>query len=102
MAFDLATELDLVGRLLLAAVLGAAIGVEREIHDHPAGVRTHLLVSLGSGLFTVLSLVGFPAPAAGATDPSRVAAQIVTGIGLLDAGAILTSDHHVLSLTSAA
>src|SRR3990170_1614989 len=102
MAFDLATELDLVGRLLLAAILGAAIGVEREIHDHPAGVRTHLLVSLGSGLFTVLSIVGFPAPDNSATDPSRVAAQIVTGIGFLGAGAILKYGPPVRGLTTAA
>jgi putative Mg2+ transporter-C (MgtC) family protein len=102
MTFDLATELDLVGRLLLAALLGAAIGVEREVHDHPAGVRTHLLVSLGSGLFTVLSIVGFPSPDGSATDPSRVAAQIVTGIGFLGAGAILKYGPTVRGLTTAA
>jgi putative Mg2+ transporter-C (MgtC) family protein len=102
MAFDLATELDLVGRLLLAAVLGAAVGIEREIHDHPAGIRTHLLVSLGSGLFTVLSIVGFPSADGSATDPSRVAAQIVTGIGFLGAGAILKYGPTVRGLTTAA
>ena len=102
MAFDLATELDLVGRLLLAAVLGAAVGIEREIHDHPAGIRTHLLVSLGSGLFTVLSVVGFPSADGSATDPSRVAAQIVTGIGFLGAGAILKYGPTVRGLTTAA
>lgn len=102
MAFDLATELDLVGRLLLAAVLGAVIGVEREIHDHPAGIRTHLLVALGSGLFTVLSIAGFPSVDGGATDPSRVAAQIVTGIGFLGAGAILKYGPTVRGLTTAA
>lgn len=102
MAFDLATELDLVGRLLLAAVLGAAIGIEREIHDHPAGIRTHLLVALGSALFTVLSIVGFPSADGTATDPSRVAAQIVTGIGFLGAGAILKYGPTVRGLTTAA
>lgn len=102
MAFDLATELDLVGRLLLAAVLGAAIGIEREIHDHPAGIRTHLLVALGSALFTVLSIVGFPSADGSATDPSRVAAQIVTGIGFLGAGAILKYGPTVRGLTTAA
>lgn len=102
MAFDLATELDLVGRLLVAAVLGAAIGIEREIHDHPAGIRTHLLVALGSALFTVLSIVGFPSPDGVATDPSRVAAQIVTGIGFLGAGAILKYGPTVRGLTTAA
>lgn len=102
MAFDLATELDLVGRLLLAAILGAVIGIEREIHDHPAGIRTHLLVALGSALFTVLSIVGFPSADGTATDPSRVAAQIVTGIGFLGAGAILKYGPTVRGLTTAA
>ena len=102
MAFDLATELDLVGRLLLASVLGAFIGIEREIHDHPAGIRTHLLVALGSALFTVLSIVGFPSADGSATDPSRVAAQIVTGIGFLGAGAILKYGPTVRGLTTAA
>jgi putative Mg2+ transporter-C (MgtC) family protein len=102
MTFDPATEFDLVLRLLLSAVLGAAIGVEREIHDHPAGIRTHLLVALGSGLFTVLSIVGFPSADDAATDPSRVAAQIVTGIGFLGAGAILKYGPTVRGLTTAA
>jgi putative Mg2+ transporter-C (MgtC) family protein len=102
MAFDLATELDLVGRLLLASILGAVIGIEREIHDHPAGIRTHLLVALGSALFTVLSIVGFPVADGTATDPSRVAAQIVTGIGFLGAGAILKYGPSVRGLTTAA
>ena len=102
MEFDLATELDLVGRLLVAAVLGAVIGIERELHDHPAGVRTHLLVALGSALFTVLSIVGFPSADGTATDPSRVAAQIVTGIGFLGAGAIIKYGPSVRGLTTAA
>ena len=101
-AFDPATEIGLIARVLLAAVLGAAIGVEREIHDHPAGIRTHLLVALGSALFTVLSIVGFPSPDGTATDPSRVAAQIVTGIGFLGAGAILKYGPTVRGLTTAA
>lgn len=102
MAFDPATEFDLVLRLLLAAVLGAVIGIEREIHDHPAGMRTHLLVGMGSGLFTVLSIVGFPTSDGSATDPSRVAAQIVTGIGFLGAGAILKYGPTIRGLTTAA
>lgn len=102
MTFDAATELDLVLRLLLAAFLGALIGVEREIHDHPAGIRTHLLVALGSGLFTVLSIAGFPGSDGAPTDPSRVAAQIVTGIGFLGAGAILKYGPTVRGLTTAA
>jgi putative Mg2+ transporter-C (MgtC) family protein len=102
MAFDLATELTFVLRLLLAAVLGAVIGVEREMHDHPAGLRTHLLVALGSALFTILSIVGFPSSNGAPTDPSRVAAQIVTGIGFLGAGAILKYGPTVRGLTTAA
>jgi len=96
---DFAEQLDLVLRLLLAAVLGAAIGLEREIHEHPAGMRTHLLVSLGSAGFTVLSIYAFPAPGA---DPARVAAQIVTGVGFLGAGAILKEGATIRGLTTAA
>jgi putative Mg2+ transporter-C (MgtC) family protein len=86
-------------RLLIAAVLGALVGLEREIHDHPAGMRTHLLVSLGSGGFTVLSIAAFPAPGA---DPGRIAAQIVSGIGFLGAGAILKEGATIRGLTTAA
>ena len=63
-SLDLGLQLDLALRLLAAAVLGAVIGFEREIHDHPAGMRTHLLVSLGSALFTVLSIYAFTDPSA--------------------------------------
>ena len=101
MRFDPGSDLDLVVRLLVAAVLGAAIGVEREIHDHPAGIRTHLLVALGSALFTVLSIDGFTSPGV-TVDPSRVAAQIVTGIGFLGAGAILKYGPSIKGLTTAA
>jgi len=89
-------------RLLAAAALGALIGLEREIHGHPAGLRTHMLVSLGSGLFTVLSIHGFgQAPGAG-IDPTRIAAQIVSGIGFLGAGAILKDGIVIRGLTTAA
>jgi putative Mg2+ transporter-C (MgtC) family protein len=98
MALD-STDLGFALRLLLAAILGAAVGLEREIHDHPAGMRTHLLVSLGSAGFTVLSIAAFPAPGA---DPARVAAQIVTGIGFLGAGAILKEGVSIHGLTTAA
>jgi len=103
---DLALQIDLAVRLLVAAALGAGIGFEREIHDHPAGMRTHLLVALGSAAFTELSIYGFAgitAPGvAAAVDPSRVAAQIVTGIGFLGAGAILKYGTSVRGLTTAA
>ena len=94
---DLAAQLDLALRLIVAAVLGAIVGLEREIHDHPAGMRTHLLVSVGSAAFTVLSIYAF-----GPGDPSRVAAQIVSGIGFLGAGAILKEGANVRGLTTAA
>lgn len=95
-SFDLGLQLDLAVRLLVSAVLGAVIGFEREIHDHPAGMRTHLLVSLGSGAFTVLSIYSFTG------DTSRVAAQIVSGIGFLGAGAIIKYGTSVRGLTTAA
>jgi len=103
---DFAQQADLAARMLLAAVLGAVIGFEREIHEHPAGMRTHLLVSLGSAIFTELSIFGFQAsagaPGAAATDGSRIAAQIVSGIGFLGAGAILKYGTSIRGLTPAA
>jgi putative Mg2+ transporter-C (MgtC) family protein len=98
MAIDMA-EVGYALRLVLAAFLGAAVGLEREIHEHPAGMRTHLLVALGSAAFTILSIAAFPAPGA---DPARVAAQIVTGIGFLGAGAILKEGLSIHGLTTAA
>jgi putative Mg2+ transporter-C (MgtC) family protein len=103
---DVTLQLDLAVRLLIAATLGAAIGFEREIHEHPAGMRTHLLVALGSAIFTELSIFGF-GPAAGASasgpvDPTRIAAQVVSGIGFLGAGAILKYGTSIRGLTTAA
>lgn len=96
---DLNLQFELALRILVGAVLGAAIGIERERHDHPAGMRTHLLVAVGAATFTVLSIEAFKAPGA---DPGRVAAQIVTGIGFLGAGAILKSGGSIKGLTTAA
>ena len=99
-------QIELALRLVVAAALGAAIGLEREIHAHPAGMRTHLLVAEGSAIFTVLSIYGFVGvlgPAEGsAPDPTRIAAQIVSGIGFLGAGAILKSGTSIRGLTTAA
>ncbi len=89
---------DLFLRLLLAAGLGAAIGLEREIRRKPAGLRTNMLIGLGSALFTTIGIGLAPAN----TDPSRIAAQIVTGIGFLGAGAILRSGKSVHGMTTAA
>jgi putative Mg2+ transporter-C (MgtC) family protein len=103
---DLGEQFDISIRLVIASVLGAAIGLERELHAHPAGMRTHLLVSLGSAAFTVLSIFFFESPAAPngslPTDPSRIAAQIVSGIGFLGAGAILKYGTSIRGLTTAA
>ena len=100
---DVGLQLDLGFRLVLSAVFGAAIGVEREISGHTAGMRTHLLVSLGSALFTVLSIYGFgPGTQAMPIDPTRIAAQIVSGIGFLGAGAILKEGLSIRGLTTAA
>ncbi len=85
-------------RLVIAVVLGALIGYERERKGKPAGVRTHGMVSVGAALFTVVSLHGFP----GTGDPARVAAQVVAGIGFLGAGAILHQRGSVQGLTTAA
>jgi putative Mg2+ transporter-C (MgtC) family protein len=102
------SDLDLLARLSVAAGLGAAIGIEREIRDREAGIRTHLLVALGAALFTVISAFGFRdiLSASGPDvlvrlDPSRIAAQIVTGIGFLGAGAIIREGLSVRGLTTA-
>ena len=85
-------------RLVLAAALGGAIGLEREFRHRPAGLRTNMLIALGSALFSILSVeLG-----AGAGSPDRIAAQVVTGIGFLGAGAILRSGENVHGLTTAA
>jgi putative Mg2+ transporter-C (MgtC) family protein len=98
---------DAVLRLSIAAGLGGAVGFERELREREAGIRTHLLVSLGSALFTIVSAYGFQEflTAGGAivrTDPTRIAAQIVTGIGFLGAGAIIRDGLSVRGLTTAA
>lgn len=85
-------------RLLIAVLLGALVGYERERQGKPAGLRTHAMVSLGAALFTVVSLYGFGP----GTDTSRVAAMIVSGIGFLGAGAILHERGGVQGLTTAA
>jgi putative Mg2+ transporter-C (MgtC) family protein len=102
---ELGLQLDLSVRLVVAAALGLAVGFEREIHGHPAGLRTHMLVALGSALFTVMSAYAFrdlnTNPAA-PFDATRIAAQIVSGIGFLGAGAILKDGIVIRGLTTAA
>jgi putative Mg2+ transporter-C (MgtC) family protein len=89
-------------RLLLAAGLGGVVGFERQLHDRDAGIRTHLLVALGSAFFTIVSAYGFTEFAQVRWDPTRIAAQIVTGIGFLGAGAIIRDGLSVRGLTTAA
>jgi putative Mg2+ transporter-C (MgtC) family protein len=89
---------DYVWRLLLAAGLGAALGVEREYWQKPAGLRTNILIAIGAALFTLISL----GMTAGTGDPSRVAGQIVTGIGFLGGGAIMRNRNTVHGMTTAA
>jgi putative Mg2+ transporter-C (MgtC) family protein len=101
-------NLEMMGRLLLASVLGALIGFEREIHGRPAGFRTHLLVSLGSCLFVIVSIDfyrmygNFSGTGPVGVDPGRIAAQVVTGIGFLGAGAIIREKASIRGLTTAA
>ena len=91
-------ELELALRLAIALVLGAIIGLEREYHRHPAGLRTMAMVSVGSCLFTLLGAeLGNKN-----TDPTRIAAQVVTGVGFLGAGAILRHGINIHGLTTAA
>jgi putative Mg2+ transporter-C (MgtC) family protein len=98
---------DNLFRLALAAVLGGAIGFEREYREREAGLRTHLLVCVGSALFTIISAYGFhdfltSGDQVVRTDPTRIAAQVVTGIGFLGAGAIIRQGLSIRGLTTAA
>ena len=94
-------------RIVVAAALGGAVGIERELRDHDAGFRTHMLVAVGSALFTIVSAYAFRDFLVGGgavvrADPTRIAAQIVTGIGFLGAGAIIRQGLSVRGLTTAA
>lgn len=105
---SLAFDQVILAKLLLAAILGAMIGLEREIHGRPAGFRTHLLVSLGSCLYVITSIHfytvfgNFSGSQPVGVDPGRVAAQVVSGIGFLGAGAIIREKYAVRGLTTAA
>jgi putative Mg2+ transporter-C (MgtC) family protein len=92
-------EVDLAIRVCVALALGLILGAEREFRGHPAGLRTIALISAGSCMFTGLGLIPtFGAP----VDPTRIAAQIVTGVGFLGAGSILRQGEEVKGLTTAA
>ncbi|WP_157244816.1 MgtC/SapB family protein [Nonomuraea typhae] len=92
-------EIDLLVRLVAAGVLGAVIGIERQWRARMAGLRTNLLVAVGAALFVLLSAYGFEGATA---DPTRVAAQIVSGIGFLGAGVILREGFNIRGLNTAA
>jgi putative Mg2+ transporter-C (MgtC) family protein len=91
-------DLELIRRLITAALLGAALGFERELQQKDAGLRTNILIAVGSALFTLMSIE----MAGPFGDPGRIAAQIVTGIGFLGAGAIMRTDGGIQGLTTAA
>lgn len=97
---------EIILRLFLAAVLGGAVGIDRQRYEWAAGLRTHMLVCLGSALITIVSAYGFTGVQMEghiSLDPSRVAAQVVSGIGFLGAGTILFLKHEVVKgLTTAA
>ena len=105
-------NVEFIIRLLLALGLGFALGLERELTNKYAGLRTHILVCLGACVFTLLSIYGFPTfavgdnvdpmQATGVRDTARIAAQIVTGIGFIGAGTVLRNGPMVFGLTTAA
>ena len=102
------SQSELILRLLLAATLAGVLGVERELTEQPAGFRTHILVGLGAALFSIVSAYGFQSIVAASprltanADVTRVASQIVVGIGFLGGGAILKYGASIRGLTTAA
>ena len=89
-------------RIAVAAALGGLIGLERELDEKAAGLRTHMLVAVGSGLFTLVGAYGFSQFSHSSVDPTRIAAQVVTGIGFLGAGLIFRQGFTIRGLTTAA
>lgn len=90
-------DVELLLRLVIAAVVGGAVGAERELAGQPAGLRTHMLLTIGACLFTLVSAYAFAG-----SDPTRIAAQIVSGIGFLGGGAILRHGLSIRGVTTAA
>jgi putative Mg2+ transporter-C (MgtC) family protein len=95
-------EVRLLGKLLLAVILGGAIGLERELKGKPAGLRTNILICMGATLLTDVSMSISVVGTSRLGDPARLAAQIVSGVGFLGAGTIMQSSGMVTGLTSAA
>lgn len=97
------TTKQIVIRLLVSALLGSMIGIEREVHNRPAGIRTHILVTLGSTLIMMISTDALLATGSATRfDPGRMAAQVISGIGFLGAGTILKMGNTIVGLTTAA
>jgi putative Mg2+ transporter-C (MgtC) family protein len=98
------TEWELVGRVVVAALLGGLIGFDRQLMNKPAGIRTHMLVGAGAALFVAASIliIGDAVLVDRAGDAVRIPAAIVTGVGFLGAGAILQTGNRVAGLTTAA
>ncbi len=95
-------RLSLLGRLLLATLLGGLIGLERELSGKPAGLRTNILICVGAALLMDVSQAVAGAASVGPADPGRIAAQVVSGIGFIGAGTILVERGSVVGLTTAA
>ena len=90
---------EVILRMVVAALLGGLVGLEREVSDQPAGFRTHILVSLGAALFTLVGAYSFDEEG---VDATRIAAQVVTGIGFIGAGVIFQHGPSIKGLTTAA
>ncbi|MCX5713658.1 MAG: MgtC/SapB family protein [Candidatus Omnitrophica bacterium] len=96
-------DYQIVTRLMVSTILGGLVGLERQVHQRSAGLRTHILVSLGSCLIMLTSMYVFDIYNKTATvDPTRIAAGVITGIGFLGAGAIIREKERVIGLTTAA
>ena len=109
---DINFDIDFIIRITFAVILGFILGLERELTNKYAGLRTHILVCLGACAFTIISIYGFPSyadgdniilnQATGIRDTGRVAAQVVSGIGFIGAGAVLRNGPMIIGLTTAA
>lgn len=95
-------SIDFIVKILFSMLFGAIIGLEREVTNKFAGLRTHMLVSLGACIFTILSIHGFPVDTNRYNaDPARIAAQIVTGIGFIGGGTVLRMGNNIYGITTA-
>lgn len=96
------SDYEVIIRLIVAGVIGGLVGIERELNNRPAGLRTHVLVSVGASLIMLVSKYGFADIGFSNSDPARLAAQVVSGIGFLGAGTIIMQGNIVHGLTTAA